>query len=83
MLVLDIHVKTGSFTEKQLMNDLGVVKFDMEDSLSEKFNLPSSVAICNITENRDRIRLRAKDDFDFKSAKFQSFLKDAHKSCPK
>ena len=54
-----------------------------EESLSEKFALPSSVSIKNRNEQTDLIRIRLKEDFDPTSEKFLKFLEAAYKSCRK
>ena len=82
-LVLDLHVKPKSFAAKALAAQLGVVEFDRDESLSEKLGLPSSVAVLSLRETRDRIRPRAKDDFDLSSEAFLSFLNAAYKACAK
>jgi len=82
-LLLDVHVTTKTFTTDQIAIDLGITKFDKDESLSEKLNLPSSVFVKNIRENTDRIRIRAKDDFSLESEAFLRFLKNAFKACPK
>jgi len=51
--------------------------------LADKFGLPSSVAIANVTETRDRIRFRIKDDFNLDGEPFIEFLNSAHVAFPK
>ncbi|MCL0085921.1 hypothetical protein M1N52_01420 [Thermodesulfovibrionales bacterium] len=83
LLVLDLHVKSGSFKTADLAERLKVEQHDSDDSLSDKLNMPSSLFVKNRNVTSDRIRLRAKEDFDVKSSEFISFLKDAYKTSPK
>jgi hypothetical protein len=62
---------------------LGVQKFDTEESMSEKMNLPSSVLVKNRNDQTDRIYLRIKEGFDLSGQSFLDFLKLAHKAFPK
>ncbi|MCG6537849.1 MAG: hypothetical protein L7F78_24800, partial [Syntrophales bacterium LBB04] len=83
-LRLDFLIKANSFKSDDVSKRLNIAKFDKEESLSEKFGLPSSVFIKNRNENTDRMYIRAKkDDFDLESPEFLSFLKDAHNAFPK
>jgi hypothetical protein len=82
-LLLDFLVKAGVFKTEDLAKRLGVEEYDVDDSLSEKFTMPSSVFVKNRNPASDRIRLRAKEDFNFKSEAFLEFLKEAHKAFPK
>jgi hypothetical protein len=82
-LVLDVYVRTRKFTINQVAKELGVAKFEKEESLSEKLGLPSSVSITNIRENLDRIRIRAKSDFDLASEGFKRFLEQAYSAFSK
>jgi hypothetical protein len=79
-LRLDFLVKTGVFKSDELAGRLGVKKFDVEDTMSEKMNLPSSVIVRNRNESSDRIRLRVKEGFDLESAAFLLFLEEAFKA---
>ncbi|MCL0049824.1 hypothetical protein M1M87_00240 [Thermodesulfovibrionales bacterium] len=83
LLVLDLHVKSGSFKTADLAERLKVEQYDSDDSLSDKLNMPSSLFVKNRNVTSDRIRLRAKEDFDVKSSELISFLKDAYKASPK
>jgi hypothetical protein len=82
-LRLDFLVKANSFKSDDIASRLKIAKFDIEETLSEKFGLPSSVLVKNRNENTDRISLRVKDDFNVHSDTFLSFLKDAYKAFPK
>jgi hypothetical protein len=82
-LILDFLVKAGVFKTAELAKRLGVAEFDSDDSLTEKFAMQSSVIVKNRNPASDRIRLRAKEDFNFKSEAFLEFLKEAHKAFPK
>lgn len=77
-LWLDVSVKAGTFNLDTLAKQLGVTKFEKDESLSEKLALPSSVTIRNRNETTDRVRIRAKADFDLKGAGFKKFLKEAY-----
>jgi hypothetical protein len=79
-LRLDFLVKKDSFKSDEIANRLKVKKFDKEESLSEKFNLPSSVLVLNRNDKTDRIYLRIKDDFKIDTDQFLSFLSDAYKA---
>ncbi len=82
-LRLDFLVKANSFDSDDIAKRLNIAKFDKEESLSEKFGLPSSVFIKNRNENTDRMYIRVKDDFDLESEEFVNFLKNTHKAFPK
>lgn len=82
-LVLDFLVKTGVFSTENLAERLGVEKFDPDETLAEKLNAPSTVFVKNRNQASDRIKLRAKEGFDFKSDAFTRFLSDAFKAFPK
>lgn len=83
ILRLDFLVKANSFNSDKVSNRLNIVKFDKEESLSEKLGLPSSVLIKNRNENTDRMSIRVKEDFDLESEEFVNFLKDAYEAFPK
>lgn len=83
ILRLDFLVKAKSFKSDDVEKRLNIVKFDKEESLSEKFGLPSSVFIKNRNENTDRMYIRVKEDFDLQSEEFLNFLKDAYNAFPK
>jgi len=82
-LVIDLLVKTGVFKTEDLAKRLGVEKFDTDETLAEKLGMPSTVFVKNRNQKSDRVRLRAKEDFDVKSKSFIDFLKDAFKAFPK
>ncbi len=79
-LILDFRVKAGVFKTEDLAKLLGVEKFDPDETLTGKLSMPSTVFVKNRTQVTDRIRLRAKEDFDFKSKVFLAFLKDTYKA---
>lgn len=83
ILRLDFLIKANSFNSDEIAKRLNIAKFDKEESLSEKFGLPSSVFIKNRNENTDRMYIRVKDDFDLESDAFLNFLEEAHKAFPK
>lgn len=82
-LRLDFLVKANSFTADKVASLLNIAKFDKEETLSEKFGLPSSVLVKNRNEKTDRMYIRVKDDFKLESDKFIEFLKEAYKAFPK
>ena len=82
-LVLDFLVKAGVFKTDELAKRLGVDKFDTQESVGEKLGMPSTVFVENRNQTSDRIRLRAKEDFDVKSDTFVKFMRDAFKASPK
>ena len=82
-LLLDFIVKAGAFKTEELAKRLGVEKFDSDESLAEKLGTRSTVFVKNRNPMSDRIRLRAKEDFDVKSKTFVEFLRDAFKAFPK
>jgi len=82
-LRLDFFVKAGTFKIDDIATFLNVAIFEKEETLSEKFGLPSSIFIKNRNENTDRIHLRVKDASVLHSDNFISFLNDAYKAFPK
>lgn len=82
-LRLDFLLKKGALQADHVAEMLGVEKFDKEESLAEKMNLPSSVLIVNRNEQTDRLYLRVKEDFDLSSDAFVNFLQEAYKAFPK
>lgn len=82
-LLFDFLVKAGLFNTEDLAKRLNVEQFDTDESLADKLGMPSSVFVKNRNPTSDRIRLRAKEDFDVKSEAFVNFLKDAYKAFPK
>ncbi len=82
-LELNFIVRAGTFVTDQLAQRLDIAKFDKEDSLAEKLNLPSSVNVMNRSDSTDKIRLRLKEDFPIEGAAFAAFLDDAYKAFPK
>ncbi len=81
-LLLKFLVKKDSFKSDQIADRLQVKKFDKEESMSEKLNLPSSVFVKNRNEKTDRIYLRIKNDFNIESEEFLVFMNDAYKAFP-
>ena len=79
-LVLDFNVAAGSFESDRIAQDLGLVKFEREDSLSDKLSLPSSVLVRNRNDSADRVRLRIKDDFVLTSEAFLRFVEAAYEA---
>jgi len=82
-LVLDFYVRAGAFRTEELAKRLGIEQFDTDESLTEKLGMPSSVVVKNRNSTTDRIRLRAKEDFDIKSEPFIEFVRKAYKELPK
>jgi hypothetical protein len=82
-LVLDFLIKAKTFNIDRVAKELNIAKFDKEESLSEKFGLPSSVFIRNRNEQTDRVLIRVKEDFNLGSDEFVKFLQTAYKACPR
>jgi hypothetical protein len=82
VLRLDLLVKAGAFKADDVAKKLGIVKFDRDESLAEKLNLPSSVLVKNRNEATDRLIVRVKEDFDLESEAFAEFLEAAYKAFP-
>jgi hypothetical protein len=82
-LRLDFLVKANAFKSEDVAKRLSIVKFEKEESMSEKLGLPSSVLIKNRNEISDRMYIRVKDDFNLESKEFLDFLKDTYKAFPK
>ncbi len=83
ILRLDFLVKASAINADTEANRLGVAKYDQEESLSEKLNLPSSIIVKSRNESTERVILRIKDDFDLESDAFMEFLAAAYKAFPK
>lgn len=83
ILRLDFLVKTNSLNPDSISKRLDIVKFEQEDSLAEKLNLPSSVLVKHLNDATDRIVLRIKEGFDIESETFLQFLFEAYKAFPK
>lgn len=82
-LILNFLVKANNFKQSELASDLNIEIFDKEESLSEKFGLPSSVLIQNRNEKSDRIILRLKEEFDLSNDNFKKFMEKAYRAFPK
>jgi len=82
-LRLHFLVKSGVFNQSELAKKLSVEEFDKEDTLAEKFGLPSSVTVQNRNPATDRVIIRLKEDFNIESNPFLEFLRDAYKAYPK
>jgi len=82
-LRLNFLVKAGALKSDDIAKQLQIAKFEGEDSLSDKFNLPSSVVVKSRNESTDRVILRVKEDFDLESGAFSHFLADAYAAFPK
>lgn len=78
-LTFNIYVKKEEFKVKEIAENLGIKIFDRESSMSEKFQLDSSVETTNKGEY-DRIRVRIKDGFNVKSKDFLQFLNNCYES---
>jgi len=82
MLRLMINVRAGAFDQEDVAQRLGIQVFDKDDSLADKIGLPTSVLVQNRSDNRDRVVIRLKEDFDLHSETFLSFLQDAYNAFP-
>ncbi|MGC9385250.1 MAG: hypothetical protein ACP5D6_11680 [Kosmotogaceae bacterium] len=83
LLKLRFLVKAGSFDQNEIAEKLGIEEFDREAPGSEKLSLPSSVIVLTKTEDKDKIVLRVKDDFDLESEEFMNLLEEAYRAFPK
>lgn len=83
LLILDFYVKAKSFGIETLTKELGLAKFEKEESLAEKLGLPSSASVKSKSGMVDRIRIRVKDDFKIDSKAFSDFIARAYKAQPK
>ncbi|MBD3232456.1 MAG: hypothetical protein GF315_01890 [candidate division Zixibacteria bacterium] len=82
-LGLRFFVKSNAFTGEELASKLNIAKFDEEESLSEKLALPSSVYVKRENDEKDKIYIRIKEDFNINSQEFLEFLKEAYSAFPK
>ena len=82
-LNLNFVVSASAFDQADLASRLSVEQFVREDSLADKFGLPSSVLIRKRGESTDRVTLRIKEDFHLKSQAFVEFLQEAHEAFPR
>jgi len=80
MLILNVHIKAGSIDPQSVATKLDIEKFDAEGTLSEKISGPSSIAIRHMNQTRDRLLLRIKEDFNFDTPQFITFLKEAYEA---
>ena len=81
-LAFVVSIKKGDMNVKRIAKDLGIDIFDRASTLSEKFQLESSVEL----ENRgdyDRVIIRIKEKFDVTSPEFLKFLNECYKSFKK
>lgn len=83
ILLLQIFIKVSSMDTLKIAKQLGILEYDANKTLSEKFNQPSSVNIKITNETSDRILLRIKDDFDMTKPEFLDFLKETLKCISK
>lgn len=83
ILLLQIFIKVNSIDNVKIAKQLGILEYDANKTLSEKFNQPSSVNIKSTNETSDRILLRIKDDFDMVKPEFLDFLKKTLKCISK
>ncbi len=66
-----------------MANKLNIAKFDEEESLSERLALFSSVYVKRENDEKDKIYIRIKEDFNINSQEFLEFLKEAYSAFPK
>lgn len=83
MLILDFYIKPGVFDRKALADRLKLAEFETDDDLSDKMSLPSSVTVKRLNEHRERIRIRAKQDFVLDTPEFRDFITAAFAASPK
>jgi hypothetical protein len=79
-LILGFSVKAKAFQATQLAKTLGIEKYDAEETLSEKFSLPSHVQVKNRSDSKDKVKIHVKEDFKLGSKVFLEFLKAAYKA---
>jgi len=78
MLRLRFVVNKATYTQKELAQRLGVEEFNLDESLSDKFGLPSSVLVAPENDKKDRVVLRIKDDYDIEDERLVEFLVEAY-----
>jgi len=82
-LNLRFLVKKGDVTVEEVSKELGVKVFDKESTLSEKFQLESSVEIVPRGVEYDEVKIRAKKEFDVTSEGFLKFAREYFRSFKK
>ncbi len=78
-LKCSFFVKSGKYKKEELAKRLDIKEFNIDDSFSEKFSLPSSITIINLNESTDKIILRIKKDFNIENKEFIDFIKEIDK----
>lgn len=78
MLRLKINVPKNSYNQKELAERLGVEEFNLDESLSDKLGLPSSILLAPQNDKKDRVVLRIKDDYDIEDSRLVEFLTEAY-----
>lgn len=78
MLRLVVNVPKGSYKQNELAERLGVEEFNRDESLSDKFGLPSSILVASENDKKDRVVLRIKDDYDIEDKRLVEFLIEAY-----
>ena len=74
-----IHSERGKFSDDDLSSMLNIAKFEQEASLSGKLRTKSAIGI-NTSSNVDEIQLLVKDDFDYSTKEFESFITETRDS---
>ena len=77
--VIDIYIRceTSQFSLEDLSNKLNLSIFSTDASFGEKLHLPSSI---RFQEDRKRILVKLKPDYNMDDEEFGRFLNDAYKS---
>lgn len=78
MLVIKFTTPSGLYDQKSLSEKLGVEEFNLDESLSDKFGLPSSVLVKSINNAKDRVIIRIKDDYDINDERLINLLIEAY-----
>ena len=78
LLRIVFRVEKGIYKQSELAKTLGVEEFNQDESLSDKFGLPSSILVRPENDMKDRVVLRIKEDFDIEDPKLISFFQDVY-----
>lgn len=81
-LILNILIKEHDMDANKISEDLGIVLFEKDSSLSEKLQLNSSIDIYN-KGVYDKIIIRIKEEFDIFSNEFIDFIRNCLQSFKK
>lgn len=79
MLRLRFLVNKGDYKQSELAQRLGVEEFNLDESLSDKLGLPSSILVSPENDKKDRVVLRIKEGYDIEDPRLVEFLMEAYK----